>query len=228
LTEEGLVENNFEERLYQLIVSLDSVKIEELLSSLEKKLREIIIIRKVLLFLTEEKVLISLEEIKEKINIIENNKDHLSEAILTESIEVCNKKKSEIDFELKSEIDKNQKLLLSWEKINNVFGYKTIAKEHLPKFRTEFLDLMKLNNNISSNLTLPEIITQIENDVKNYLKKKQKYSEKILHYLQEFSDISFIERLIEGNSLMIKELQLEMFKQLQTSELKDKIVIKLK
>lgn len=228
MNESGVSKGGFEDRLYQMIVTLDKKKLEEMINDLEKKLRDLIILKKMLYCLTEEKINFSLKVVKEEINIIENQKDYLNEEVFKSALNTFNDIEKNLEYSLKSEIDKNQKLIQSWEKINKAFNYKNISKTELPNFRKKFLDLMKIGALLKSSDDISKTMITCKTNLDNYLKKKQEFNEKILDYLKNFSDKKFVEDLTQGKDLQIKDLNPEMYKKIYKSVLKDKISIKLK
>ncbi len=230
MIERTVSEKNFIGRLSQLIVYFDNVKIIRTVSDLEKKLRVLIIIKKILYFLTDSKINISLKEIKLKIFEIDdcNNKGILNETLLNEFFDECDKIEKKIEYLLKNEVQKHLDLFKSWERINNAFNNKYILMDDLPKFQKEFKSMMSIGSILDSNEIISNILEESELKIDKYKAKKHEFYDKILKYLESFSNKEFIERLIEGSPQPIKDLNPKMYEKLFKSVLKDKIKILLK
>ena len=213
-----------------MIVYFDKVKIIREVSELEKKLRALIIIKNILFFLTDSKINISLKDIKLKIFEIENcnNKEILNETLINEAFDECVKIEKRVEYLLKSEVQKHSDLFKSWGKINNAFNNKYILVDDLPNFKNDFISMMSIGSLLDSNEIISNILKESKLKIDNYKAKKQGFYDKILKYLENFSDKEFIERLIEGSPQPIKDLDPKMYEKLFRSVLKDKIKILLK
>jgi len=185
LTERALNKKDFETRLTQMIVQFDKIEIMKKITDLAKKIRSLIIIKKMLYFLTDPKVNVSLNKIKLEIIEIENcyNNNLLSEDILKKAFDTCVNTEKDLEFRLKSEIQKIISLIKSWERINNTFGCKNISKGELLNFQNEFRSLMSIGGLLNSNEEISEMTVEYEKKINNFKKQKQNYYDKIIEYL---------------------------------------------
>ena len=218
---------SIETRIKGMILSLAREELEKSLKNLEKKIKRIIIQRKILLILTSSKNKISLRKVNDEIEKIKQNKK-ITEKLLSQLEEICNLLDKDLEFALKSEIQEIIKLIQSWERINDTFNQKNAPKERFSKIISDFKEIMRIESILDSDDDLLHIFETLKQNIEDFESKKSDLGKRILNYWKDFSDKEFVEQLVDGKSLPIKQLTPSMYKQLYSSNLKDKIIISLK
>jgi len=210
-----------------MILSLAREKLEKSLKDLEKKIKRMIIQKKILLLLTSSKKKISLSKVNDEIEKIKKNKI-ISETLITKLIKLCSSHDKDLEFALKSEIQEYIKLIQSWERINDTFNQKNVPKEIFSQIISDFKEIMRIESILDSDDDLLQIFETLKQNIEEFENEKRDLNKKILDYWKNFSDRKFVERLVDGKSLPINQLTPSMYKQLYSSNLKDKIIISLK
>lgn len=195
------------------------------LKNFERIIRKLIIQKNILEKLTKSKKIFSLEEIKVKIDKI-RDKHKITEPELDKLIKWASKLQNDLEFDFRSEIKETVSLINSWEKINDAFDQKNVPKQDFENYISELQD--NIEKLVNSEEEISDLLTQITTIIHNLEEKKSKLNSEVLKYWDDFSDKNSIEELVNGKSLIIKNLNPSIYEELFKSSLKDKVIIKLK
>ena len=215
-----------ENRLNELLLSLNRAKIEDAIDDLETKIKDLVIQKKILKFLWG--VDFSLAELKNNLDEINKESRNLTLSMIEKAINICKKIGNKLNSRVQTEINNSTQLIGSWAEINATFNFKNISEAEFKELNKRFNTIMNIDKRLETNNYLPTLFTKLEEEINDYKKKVKLIGDLILDYWNKFSDQQFVERLVKGEKLSIIDLNPKMYKELYDSELRDKINISLK
>ncbi|MHA1327034.1 MAG: hypothetical protein ACTSRH_06900 [Promethearchaeota archaeon] len=218
--------SDIEKKLNNLLISLNNKEIENFIQSLEFEIKKLILSKKILSLLHNSNF--SLIKLKESLNHIHRESRNLTSDMFKSTKKILEKLKNVLNQELILKNNNLKELIESWKKINEIFNYQNVLKEDIEELFSLIGNINDIENKLREISYLPKIFTVLETEINEFKEKKNKIEKSIGKYFNNFSDQEFVLKLIKGETLSIRDLNLKMYKELYDSPLRDKIIISLR